>query len=452
MHEPDRTHDRPDEARLPDAPGLAEEHPADLAAVIEALPAAEGAEILATLPPETAADALEQMDEHAAEEYVQELDPQAAASAVAHMAPDDAADLLGELPDDQRTVILERLPVDERSQLETLLAYPPESAGGMMSPQVTALPADMPVAQAIARLREIADETEQVYYTYVVDEQRRLVGVLSLRDLLFGKPLQPLSEIMRSRVVSVPVDMDREQAAALMTRYGYLALPVVDAQQRLVGIVTADDVMDVLQQEATEDMQRMVGAGADERIDSPLTLVLARRLPWLVVNLATAFLAAGVVSLFGTTIDALPVLAFLMPIVAGQAGNTGAQAMAVMIRSIATGDAARSRVAAILARQVCTGAAAGLLIGLLAFGATYGWLRYQGSADVVEVASVIGLAMFCCLIIASTAGALVPLVMKELGFDPAQCSSIILTTITDCTGFGIFLALGSLIIAARSAG
>jgi magnesium transporter len=452
MTDDERTDGPGEAAHLPETPGLTGEHPADLAAVIESLSAAKGAEILATLPPQTAADALEQMDEHAAEEYVQELDPESAATAVAHMAPDDAADLLSELPNDQRTVILARLPLDERQQLETLLSYPPESAGGMMSPQVTSLPADMPVAQAIARLREIADETEQVYYTYVVDEGGRLVGVLSLRDLMFGKPLQPLSEIMRTRVVSVPVEMDREQVAALMTRYGYLALPVVDARQRLVGIVTADDVMDVLQQEATEDMQRMVGAGADERIDSPLALVLTRRLPWLVVNLATAFLAAGVVSLFDTTLDALPVLAFLMPIVAGQAGNTGAQAMVVMIRSIATGDAARSRVFGILARQVLTGAAAGVLIGLLAFVATYGWLRYQSNADAAEVATVIGLAMLFCLMIASVAGALVPLVMKELGFDPAQCSSIILTAITDCTGFGIFLGLGSLILVTRAGG
>ena len=303
------------------------------------------------------------------------------ASAVQEMAPDDAADLLAELPDERRAQILAGLGVDDRAQLEELMAYPPESAGGIMSPEVTALAENQTVAEAVSTLRRIADESEQLYYTYVVDSENRLVGVLSLRDLMFGRSTQPIRDIMIRDMVSVPVNMDREEVAALLSKYGYLALPVVDANRRLLGIVTVDDVVDVIQEEATEDMHRMVGAGADEHVASPVPLVLRRRIPWLLVNLGTAFLASLVVGLFESTLHRLTALAVLLPVVAGQAGNTGLQSMAVMIRGIATGETRGLGLARILTREVAIGIGTGVLIGLACAIVCLLWARRSAARD-----------------------------------------------------------------------
>ena len=426
-----------------DVHALSREHPADVADAIEAMSVTEGAQVLAALPPEAAADALERMREEDAEQYVAELEPSVAASAVEEMAPDDAADLLAELADARREEILAGLDMEDRAQLEALMAYAPESAGGIMSPEVTALTEDLTVSEAINALRRIADESEQLYYTYVVDKDSRLVGVLSLRDLLVGRSTQRLRDIMISSLVSVPASMDREEVAALFTKYGYLALPVVDAGLRLLGIVTVDDVVDVIQDEATEDMHRMVGAGADEHVASPVPFVLRRRMPWLLVNLGTAFLASWVVGRFESTLQQLTALAVLLPIVAGQAGNTGLQSMAVMIRGIATGETHGLRLRRMLSREIGIGLGTGVLIGLACALVCLVW---RGDP---WLALVIGSAMVACMLMATVCGALVPLGMQRLGFDPAQSASIILTTITDVAGFGIFLALGSLLLTSR---
>jgi magnesium transporter len=402
--------------------------------------------MLETLPPQAAAQALEHLsDDAAVREVVEDMDSARLATAVSYMSLDDATDLLSKLPDERRSEILGRLPECDRSILLSLLRYDPETAAGIMSPEVTALPAQMSVSAAIDELRRVASQSEQIYYTYVVDEGRRLVGVLSLRDLILARGEQTLREIMITNLVAVPSETDREEVAALFAKYGYYALPVVDPWNRLLGIVTIDDVVDVIREEATEDVQRMVGAGADERVDSPVPFALKRRVPWLMINLGTAFVAAAVVGAFEASLQRITALAVLMPVVAGQAGNTGAQSMAVVIRGIATGEARGLGVLAAVSREAVIGLLASLPVALLSIGAV---LAYWG--DMV-LSAVIGLAMVICLIIAASSGALVPMVMKRLGFDPAQSSSIILTTITDVCGLGVFLALGTWLLLPRAA-
>lgn len=437
MTTPD-THPLLDETLGPAASAdlLAGEHPADVAEAIAELSPEHGVEVLAAMPAADAAEALREMELEQAQAYVEELPAQVAAAALAEMAPDDAADLLGELPLEKTTEILRDFPEAERAELQTLMAYPPESAGGIMSPEVVALDADLTAPEAIAELRRMAEESEQIYYTYVVDHQHRLVGVLSLRDLLLAPSGARLHEIMRTRIVSVPLTMDREEVATMLSRYGYYALPVTADDGRLLGLVTIDDVMEVLQEEATEDMQVMVGAGADERVDSPLARTLYYRVPWLIVNLGTAFLAAAVVGIFESELERLTVLAVLLPVVAGMAGNGGAQSMAVVIRGIALGETRGLAFGRLLGRHVAIGAATGVVIGVIAGGAAWLWW-----AD-MRLALVLALAMLACMLIAAVTGALVPWTMKRLGFDPAQSSNIIMTTVTDVTGFGIFLALG----------
>ena len=435
--------DEPRELDITSAEALAGEHPADVADALEALPPEAGADVLEAMSPEDAADALEQMDEADAEEILGDMEPKAAATALGLMALDDAADLLAELAPESRAQILRTLPHAHRAELEELMTYPPESAGGIMSPEVVALPANLTVGEAIAELRAIAPESEQIYYTYVVDHQYRLVGVLSLRDLILAHETVCLHEILISKIVSVPATMDREEVAAMLGKYGYYALPVVADDNRLLGIVTVDDVVEIIEDEATEDMQVMVGAGADERVDSPVAMILRRRFPWLMVNLGTAFMAAGVVSMFESQLAKLTALAVLMPVVAGQAGNSGAQTMAVVIRGIATGETRGLNLLSLLSRNLVIGLATGAMAGTAAGGIAWLWWRDIG------LAVVLGGAMLLCIMIATVSGAFVPWAMRRLGFDPAQSSSIILTTITDIAGFGIFLALGAWLVASQ---
>ncbi len=422
---------------------LADEHPADVADRIEALPPDEGADVLEALPPEQAADTLEEMDEEDAHLVLEDMEPAVAAKVLYLMALDDAADLLAESDAGYRARILDELPEAHRAELKGLMAYPPESAGGIMSPEASALPANLTALEAVAELRRLADELEQIYYTYVVDHQHRLVGVLSLRDLILAPETRKLHEIMQDKIVSIPVTMDREEVASMFSKYGYYALPVVAEDDRLLGIVTVDDVVEVIQEEATEDMQVMVGAGADERVDSPVWFVLRSRVPWLMVNLCTGFLVASVIGVFETHLAQLTTLAVLMPVVALLAGNTGAQSMAVVIRGIATGETRGLGLGTLFLRNILIGFSSGSVIGLLAGIASWIWWRDT------RLSMVLGSAMLLCMMVATVCGAFVPWVMRRLGFDPAQSSSIILTAITDIVGFGVFLALGVWVLFSR---
>jgi magnesium transporter len=348
-----------DPAEAPDPTLLADEHPADVADMIESLDPTDAVQVLEALSPEAAAHALEEMQEDDAHEAFEDMDEHAAAEALQRMAPDDAVDLLEGLDHEQRLRILSEVPADRASELLSLMSYAPESAGGVMSPELVALSANLTAAEAIDELRRSAESAEQIYYAYVVDHQHRLVGVLSLRDLILARSTKPLHEIMSTRIVSVPVDVDQEEAAGMLRKYGYYALPVVGPGNQLVGIITSDDVMDIMQEEATEDMQVMVGAGAHERVDSPIGDVLRARMPWLLVNLLTAFLAAAVISLFEATLAQVAFLAVLMPIVASQAGNTGAQSMAVVIRGIATDEMRNLGIGFLVSRNAIVGGLAG---------------------------------------------------------------------------------------------
>ena len=425
-----------DELIVPDSAGLAEAHPADVADHIETLPPEEGADVLEAMPAEHAAEALQEMDEEDAHVYLEDMEPDVAAKFVYLMALDDAADVLAETDDAHRAEIMAFLPPAHRAELAGLMEYPPESAGGMMSPEVAALPANLTKLEAIAELQRLASELEQIYYTYVVDHQHRLVGVLSLRDLILAPETRMLHEIMREQIVSVPALMDREEVAATFSKYGFYALPVVAEDGVLLGNITVDDVVEVIQDEATEDMQMMVGAGADERVDSPLGMTMRHRLPWLAVNLCTGVVVASVLGLFEQQLGRMIELIILAPMVAGLAGNTGQQSLAVVIRGIATGETRGLGAYRLLRRNALVGLCNGAVIGLIA--ATGCLILWRD----VRVAMVLGTAMWLCMIVAAVSGALVPWAMKRLGFDPAQSSSIILTAITDVVGFGLFLALG----------
>jgi magnesium transporter len=415
-------------------------NPADGAAVLQDLPRELSAEVTEYLDPETAAQILVEMDPHLAATVIMDMEVPEASMVLAAMDPDDRVDILGHVPEPMHQRLLDEMTVQQVSEVRRLEQYPPDTAGGIMTTEVTALPEDLTVEEAVSELRRLNEQLEQMFYVYAVDKRGHLVGVLSMRDLILAKPGTRLAAIMKGDVLSVPATMDQEEVARRFRKYGYLAMPVTDDRGRLTGIITVDDVVDVMEEEATEDVQRMFGAGAEERLNSPWLFSFQRRVWWLVINLFTAFLAAGVVAAYGKTIQALVALAVYMPVVAGTGGNASAQAMAVAVRGIAIGRVDRSLLRHVILRELRVGMATGVTIGTIT-GAIAVLFHRQAMLGLV-----VGLALVINHTCACASGATIPFLMKRLGFDPAQSSTIFATTITDVVGFFALLGLAQVLL------
>ncbi len=423
-----------------------QEHSQRFAEQIEDVPAVEGAEVMHGLTPEQAADVAEYLDPTTAAHVLAEMDAADAAHVIEDMETPEASMVLAAMDPDDRVDILDlvtlklhdelvaELGVEDREEVRQLEQYPPDTAGGIMTTDVTSLYEYISVDDAIHLLRRLSEELEQMFYVYVIDRRQHLVGVLSMRDLILAKPERRLRDIMIPNVRSVPATMDQEAVANLMRRYGYLAMPVVDERGRLVGLITHDDVVDVMEEEATEDVQKMFGAGAEERLSSPWQLSFRQRVWWLLVNLGTAFLAGAVVGGFEETLQQITMLAIYMPIVAGMGGNASAQAMAVSVRGLALGNVDRRLLRHVIHRELMVGLLTGVVVGVVTAGIALLW---QGDAS---LGMVVGLALMINHTLACTTGAGIPFVMKALGFDPAQSATIFATTITDVVGFfGLFM-------------
>ncbi len=417
---------------------------------VEDIPAADGADVLDQLTTDEAADVAEALDPHTAADILAEMEPDHAADVLEDMGqpeasvllsamdPDDRTDILSHVEEPRREEFLQDLPADDAAEVRNLAQYPPESAGGIMTSDVTALVEDMTVTQAIEELRRLAQRHEQLFYSYVVDKRRHLIGVLSMRDLILAEPHKRVSEIMIGNVRSVPATLDQEAVAALFKKYNYLAMPVVSDSNKLLGIITVDDVVDVMEREATEDVQKLFGAGAEERLTSPWQFSFSKRWLWLVVNLATAFLAGWVISLFDATIEKLVVLTVYMPIVAGMGGNASAQAMSVAIRGLAMGEDVGGIIKRVLYREMWVGVLTGVVVGFITAIVALVWHHSPALGVVVAVALILNHTLACL------SGAGIPFLMKRLGFDPAQSATIFATTVTDVAGFFTLLGLASL--------
>jgi magnesium transporter len=308
-----------------------------------------------------------------------------------------------------------------------------------MNPHVFALNEDMTVGEAITELQTNRD-VEMVFYLYVVDERRHLVGVTSLRRLLLVSPETPLKRIMTADLITARVDMDQEEVARQVASYNLLAIPVVDDESKLVGVITVDDVIDVIKDEATEDIYRLAGVAGDERAFTPAGESLRKRLPWLGVNLVTAFLAASVVALFEGTIERITALAVFMPIVAGMGGNAATQTLTVIVRGIALGELTWSNSRKALIKEAVVGISNGVVLGMVA--AVVAWVT-RGSP---MLGVVLCAAMIINMFVAATAGTLVPLGLRAANVDPALASSVFITTLTDVAGFFSFLGLAYLFV------
>ncbi|CAK7011713.1 MAG: Magnesium transporter MgtE [Desulfovibrio sp.] len=416
-------------------------HPADIAELLATLPLQRRVELLLAIDPEEAAEALTELDEHIRVETLESMPSEIAGEFVSEMSPDDAADVLDELEEDHRDELLSSLDTDDADEIRTLMSYDPDTAGGVMNTEVFALEQRLTVDQAIATMRAGIEETEIPYYAYIVDDEHKLVGVLSLRDLMLTRPGTYLADrVADQNVISVRVDEDQEEVARVISHYNFMALPVVDADGTFLGAVTHDDVMDILQDTASEDMLGMVGAGQDETVDTPWLDSVRMRLPWLLVNMLNSALSAAVVYCFDGTIAQMAILAVFMPMVANQAGNTGQQALAVMIRQLATEGFERKKAWGAVWREGKISIVNGVIIGTLVWIAVY---FFTGTA---AIPTVMVIALVLDMILGAFAGASIPLILKAVGRDPAQASSIFLTAITDGAGFFIFLGLATVFL------
>jgi magnesium transporter len=417
---------------------LLRRHPADLAEIISALNEKEAVELVRRLYERQAAAPLSEMEPEEAAKLLAQLHREEAIRILSHMNPDDAADLLAEFPEETMRDILCRLEPHKARTLQMLLSYPADTAAGLMSPEVLALPAHLRAREAIRLIRRRAEEMETVYYAYVVDEENRLLGVLSLRDLVLATWDTPISKIMNPNVVSLPPEMDVEEVARLFDKYNFLALPVVDKDGKLLGIVTVDDVMDVMRKEATEDFLRVGGipAGEDLPLDPPLSSV-KRRLPWLMGLVILNLSVAGLVSRFEGVIAQLAFVASLMPLIADMSGNAAAQALTVVIRGMALGLVDWKDLPRLLWKELRVGLLAGFGLGLQ-IGLIAALLWRRPFFGVVAGAALAGTTVGACL----TGGAL-PFMFKRLGLDPAMMSGPVATTIGDLVGIGLFLVLAT---------
>jgi magnesium transporter len=355
------------------------------------------------------------------------------------MEPDEAADLLGDIAPDQAADVLAA--IEQPEEIRPLLIHADETAGGLMTSARITLHREMTVEQAVAHLRTVAPETEDIYYLFVLDRDVRLVGVVSLRQLIVAPPHTRVETIMDPDVIQVWAGADQEQAARLMARYDLLALPVVDEHDHLLGLITHDDLVDVLEEEATEDIYRLGGVPEEFPPDVPIPAALRTRLPWLVLNLGTALASATILSLFEGTIARVAALAAFFPIVAGVSGSAGTQTLTVTVRGLATGELSPQDGLRALGREVLIGLANGIAVGgLIALIA----LMWKGTP---MLGGIVGLATLLNMVGAGVAGALVPVVMQILRLDPALASPILVTTITDAFGYFIYLGLATLVLA-----
>ncbi|MFC2106028.1 magnesium transporter [Candidatus Bipolaricaulota bacterium] len=415
---------------------LMEQYPADIAEVLAELSQEQATDLVHHLfLRQAAAEPLGEMDPDDSAELVVQLDRKEASEILSRMDPDDAADLLLELPEDVQQELLSRLSRTEAKVLSDLLVYPPDSAGGLMSPEVVPLSLTMSARDAIDQLRQRMQEAETVYYAYAVDDENRLLGVLSLRDMALAEPSCSLRDLVIRDAVSVPVDADAEDVAHIFDKYDYFALPVVDSECKLLGVITFDDVIDVIREEATEDIYGLASVPSEEAVDTTWAQSLRLRLPWLYVRLLTALAAAVVVGLFEATIAKAAALAVLMGIIAGQGGSAGMQTVTIITRGMALGELDRTRGWKLLGKETLLGVANGILIG-----ATVGLITYFWKGELLMGLAVF-LAMTINMIIAGASGVAIPLAVRKLGKDPALVSGIFLTTITDVLGFGLMFAI-----------
>jgi magnesium transporter len=417
---------------------VGELHEADLGDLLEALDPEERPKLITLMGEDFDFAALAEVDHAVREEILDELPPETVAEGVRELDLDDAVYILEDLPEDEQAEILDQLPPPERVALARSLQYPEDSAGRRMQTDYIAVPPSWRVGHAIDYLRETEELPERFYELYVVDTDSRLLGAVSLDRLLRTKRPTLVSELMDAERRRVRATDDQEEVARLFERYNLIAVPVVDEADRLVGVITVDDVVDVIEEEAEKDIKALGGVTGDEQLSDSVWTIARGRFNWLLVNLATAFLASSVLGLFEGELQKMVALAVLAPIVASQGGNAATQTMTVAVRALATRELRDSNAWRVVLRELLVGLVNGLAFAVITGVVAYAWF------NIPDLGLVIGLAMICNLAAAALGGILIPLAIAKFRLDPAVSSGVFVTTVTDVVGFFSFLGIATL--------
>ena len=417
-------------------------HPADRADQLESLSFEKQLCMLTHMDTEDAAEAIAELDGTAARDLIENLDAEDAAKILSAMDPDDAVDVLDEVEEGHRNVLLNNLAPEEAMELRALLTFDPDTAAGVMNTEIIIISQDESVDDAIHHIRLELEDKDMPYYVYAVDDYDKLVGIISLRELMLSKPGTFIKELLSEKrnLITAEYDLDKVEVARILSHYNFLALPVVDKEGHLMGAVTHDDVIDIIQENASSDLLGMVGAGQDEDIYTPWTKSVKLRLPWLFINMLNSSISAYIVYLFEGSIAQMAFLAVLMPMIANQAGNTGQQALAVMIRQLATEKFDNKKSWKAVFRESKIGFTTGLIVAFLSI------LIVWGITNNPTLGYIMGASLMLDMLLGSIAGGSIPLILRALGRDPAQASSIFLTAITDGAGFFIFLSFATIFV------
>jgi magnesium transporter len=420
---------------------LAAVHPADAADVIAGLDGDARSALIRGLERDPLARIIEYLPDEPRAALIDEIEVPELAAVLDEVDDDIVADILHELPPERANEILGSM--RRAAAVAPLLRHADETAGGHMTRAFLQLSQNWTADRAIQYLRRVRPDADSAYYLYITDPSQRLEGIVSLRDLIIAAPSTPLSEIMHRDVHKARDDMDQEDMARMVQRYDLVALPVVDAQDRLVGVITVDDVLDVVEQEATEDIFKLAGVGVKETALSPVRESMRRRLPWLIVNMCVALAASFVVSLFEETIGKVAALAAIMPIVAGQGGNAGVQTATIVVRGLALDEIDVSDLLRVLWKEILLGCVKGVLFGGMLGLISYVWLGDQN----LTLSLVAAVAMFANMLVASIGGVMIPMTLRYgLKLDPATAAGVFDTMLTDIMGFFIFLGLSTLLL------
>jgi magnesium transporter len=418
---------------------LDDAHPADVASILRDLPLEDQVRLFRLLPEARAGAVLAELDDPTAHELMRSLDEHELSRILEQLPAADVVEVVEELPRAEAEKLLDLMEEEKSEEVQELLEYREGTAGRLMTREFVAVHENATVAQAIEHIRK-SKSGDDAFYLYVVDDHEHLVGYVPLHRLLTADPATPIRAVRTEDVPSVTVDTDQEEVARLVQRYDLLQVPVVDDGRRLLGTISVDDVIDVIHEEATEDIQRLGGAGGDETVLDPPRAVCRKRLAWLLVNLATALLASSVIGVFESSIQALAVLATFMPIVASMGGIGTTQTATVVVRGLALGEMTPHVLGRVLRKELwlalTTGAVNGLVVAVIA----YAWKGH------VLLAVILGVALVLNMLVAAVVGTLIPVALKTFRIDPAIASSVIITTFTDVFGFFSFLGLATLLM------
>ncbi|HLR65833.1 magnesium transporter [Virgibacillus alimentarius] len=415
-------------------------HPYEQAMFFKDQPKNSRLQIYAYLSPEELSVIMENIELEDTEPFFSEMDPRFASMVFAEMAVDDAVDTLNEMDKDKVASFLAIMDHEAAEEIKQLLHYEEKTAGSIMTTEFVALYKTQTVKEAMHELKEIAPDAETIYYLYVLDSDKRLVGVLSLRDLIIAGEDTKIEEVMSEKVVSVSVGKDQEEIAKMMRDYDFLAVPVIDFQNHLLGIITVDDIMDVMDEEASDDYSKLAAVTDVQKIDTGPITAAKKRLPWLIILLFLGMFTASLIGQFEETLEQVAILAIFMPLIAGMAGNTGTQSLAVAVRSLATGEFGKQGKLSLMMKEATTGLITGTTCGIVITLVIYIW---KGE---LFLGFLVGISIVATLTIATLSGSVIPIIMDRLKIDPAVASGPFITTINDIISILIYFGIATVFL------